>query len=110
MACRLRDLGTGRARRGAPLRWLPGVVFEWPRPLPTVRPLRKPKRSARNVRVPLYDASMSTLERRLTIWRLLAAAGPRYSLLELARRFGVSKNAIARDLDALSAAGVPITE
>lgn len=53
---------------------------------------------------------MSTFTRRLALDRQLAAATEPCTIAALARRFGVSKNTLQRDLDALSTAGVPIRE
>jgi predicted DNA-binding transcriptional regulator YafY len=53
---------------------------------------------------------MTTFARRLTIWTLLSTSTEPLSIAEMARRTGVSKNTVQRDLDALSAAGVPVVE
>jgi predicted DNA-binding transcriptional regulator YafY len=53
---------------------------------------------------------MDTFARRLALWRLLAGATEPVALRALAERFGVSKNTIRRDVDALSRAGVPVAE
>jgi predicted DNA-binding transcriptional regulator YafY len=53
---------------------------------------------------------MTTFARRLTIWTLLSTSTEPLSIAELARRVGVSKNTVQRDLDALSAAGVAVVE
>jgi predicted DNA-binding transcriptional regulator YafY len=57
--------------------------------------------------------STSKLGRQLAIWRLLKSTSGTdegLDLRTLARRFGVSKNTIHRDVDQLSLGGVPITQ
>ena len=53
---------------------------------------------------------MDAFTRRLALWRLLASSPEPMRLRPLAQRFGVSKHTVQRDLDALSTAGVPVTE
>jgi predicted DNA-binding transcriptional regulator YafY len=53
---------------------------------------------------------MDAFARRLALWRVLVAASEPVALRSLADRFGVSKHAIRRDVDALSRAGVPVEE
>lgn len=53
---------------------------------------------------------MGSFGRRLEIWRILAGTREGMTLRELARRFGVSKNTVQRDLDELSRAGVAVRE
>ncbi|MEQ1735556.1 MAG: helix-turn-helix domain-containing protein [Rhodoglobus sp.] len=52
---------------------------------------------------------MAATTRQFDLLRLLRAPEP-FSLLTLARRMGVAKNTVQRDLDHLSNAGVGITD
>jgi predicted DNA-binding transcriptional regulator YafY len=53
---------------------------------------------------------VNAFARRLALWRLLESSPEPLGLKALADRFEVSKHTIQRDLDALSKAGVPVTE
>jgi len=53
---------------------------------------------------------VNAFARRLALWRLLASSPEPLGLKALDERFEVSKHTIQRDLDALSTAGVPVTE
>ncbi|MGI5864623.1 MAG: HTH domain-containing protein [Myxococcales bacterium] len=53
---------------------------------------------------------MGSFGRRIELWRTLEGASEGRTLRELARRFGVSKNTVQRDLDALSRAGIAVRE
>lgn len=53
---------------------------------------------------------MGTHQRRYALWAHLAGARRGFTLRELARRFGVAKNTIQRDLDQLSQGGALIRE
>jgi predicted DNA-binding transcriptional regulator YafY len=56
------------------------------------------------------DGKTSAFARRIQVWTMLSESADPLTILEIARRTGVSKNTAQRDLDTLSEAGIPIVE